>query len=48
MLTKIAPQNCTRCGRLIDWFKGFWWDEGDDLMCPDGEEMRRGQLPESN
>jgi hypothetical protein len=29
---------CTRCGRMISYFRGLWYSEDDDWLCPDGEE----------
>jgi hypothetical protein len=30
---------CGRCKRLIDFYKGYWWDADDSFMCPDGEQI---------
>lgn len=30
---------CQRCKRRITLFRGYWWSEDDDFMCPDGEEQ---------
>jgi hypothetical protein len=28
---------CGICGLPVSYYRGYWWDDGDDFMCPDGE-----------
>jgi hypothetical protein len=32
---------CKHCQQEIEKYKGFWWDEGNDFMCPDGETFHQ-------
>jgi hypothetical protein len=35
----VAPSwaECTRCCKMVSYFKGLWYSEDDDHLCPDGE-----------
>lgn len=35
---KVQAGTCERCGSHVTLTRGHWFDEGNDFMCPDGEE----------
>ena len=37
--TGASTHTCRRCRTPITWFKGLWWSNDDDFMCPSGDSM---------
>ena len=35
----VLGATCSRCRKHVTLFRGLWWSDPDDPMCPDGEEM---------